>query len=1010
MLSGLFKTVFEPFTVSQADLASQERLRYYYGDKKPNAILSSSDSNLDLGLNTTTFMGMLNSEITGGGLNTQPANFAGEVGLNRKINAVDDGHILKHNSLTKNLLETRNAACMSLGTSPSQFAHLTSLAANVDPASKMRCGWIYNTANPSDGRGAYGTIDGPAIKSSVTGTWMWDLAKAKEQYHSYICSNAGLNADCSSLSNVMYNNICGYCKSSKKFIPISGSSVAYPYSNNTCSASNLITKASMCPKPAPPPPAGSPAAAAWMAARGACDPLMNGSLPRDCLIKTAAQAGCSNSGALITALQTASDTNYLDTLMQAQSYITYQQRSASGLNETALKTGKITLSDALTEFQDVYNAASSSPNLGLKTAASDLCFTKGLLEQYDFCAELQPTDKGPFSLECLQAAFKRAGGQETGSMYPCSANPGSIVKWNSFNTWGDVMNEIGTLVKNSGSTDRKIQQRAIGQFQGIPLDNKASPQFALNSVNNVEIFWFTSDTNLKGSGTYNTIFLGRRIRSQIPNLQNTSGVRGALAETGSFVYFTNMAVTAPTRFKLQFTGDSGFIFARNRGSTVGGTRSMPMTNDYNLYSSSGIGNGVDVPNQELSSLYNSFQGSAQMVTQQPWTLQPNVANVITGYYLGNGKNFGIIYKQESDVPEYCGCYGSANSDKSLRIYNKSECDALNGIHYPSGECLIKTGGSYTWNCRGLNNQNPCANSWGPIPGSMLYLIQDPYAPMITFNVIQTYSAYNCDFYFMDKRLSSHKMKWKIYNGNGPTPSYAPAGILDSPSYPLGLSYMRFVNGSGIMSQFQIKIYSFVTLVYIVRFNKVPTNGMQSNPFILWSSYPSIDYPTIFVVGKGNNTAQINVGSLLNPTGTTNTTNAYGCTSPPKTSDGPIIRQGETYIITLSANRSNPSDIDSLNSLTVGAGLLSDLQNRPASLQKSSALVWPNPKSLDNKDSGASNFFLITGDANCQYDLFSLQMYDYILSDANLGHAANDDWPLPARNSPNSPATDQNPYL
>ncbi|NDB84902.1 MAG: hypothetical protein EB127_19690, partial [Alphaproteobacteria bacterium] len=770
----------------------------------------------------------------------------------------------------------------------------------------------------------------------------------------------------------------------------------------TCSTSNLITNASMCPKPTPPPPAGSPAAAAWMAARGPCDPLMNGSLPRDCLVKTAAQAGCSNSGTLITALQTGSDTNYLDTLMQAQSYITYQQRAAAGLNETALKTGKITLSDALTEFQDIYNAASSSPNLGLKTAASDLCFTKGLLEEYDFCTELQPTSKGPFSLECLQNAFKRAGGQETGSLYPSPSNPGSIAKWNSYNTWGDVTNAIDTLVTNSSSPDRKIQQKVITQFQGIPLDNKASPQFTLNAINNVEIFWFTSDANLKGSSTYNTIFLGRRIRSQIPNLQNTTGVRGALAETGSFVYFTNMAVTAPTAFNLQFTGDSGFIFARNRGSTVGGTRSMPMTNDYNI---SGYGNGLDVANQELSSLYNSFaNASAQMLTQRPWTLQPNVPNVITGYYLGNGKNFSIMYKQASDVPEYCDCYGTSNSDKSLRVYTKSECDALNGTHYPSGECLIKTGGSYTWNCRGLNNQNPCANQWGPIPGSMLYLIQDPYAPMISFNVIQNYSAYNCDFYFMDKRLSSHKMKWKIYNGNGPTPSYAPAGTLDSPSYPLGLSYMRFASGSGVMSQFQLKIYSFVTLVYIVRFNKVPVSGMQSNPFILWSSYPSIDYPTIFLIGKGNNTAQISVGSLLNPNGTTTTTNAYGCTSPPKTTDGPIIRQGETYIITLSANRTNPSDIDSLNSLTVGAGLLSDIQNKPALLQQSSALVWPNPKSLDNKDSGASNFFLISADANCQYDLFSLQMYDYVLTGANLGTAANGNWPAPAPNPSTSPAT------
>ena len=1016
MFSGLFKTMFEPFTVSADDSVSQEELRYYYGDQRPNAILTGADSNLNMTSNTTTYMGDLISELSGSSY-TGPANSAGQVGSDRRSNALDNRHVLPNNALSRDLITSRNNACKNLGSSGSVFGHLTDLAANMDPKSPMRCGWIYNSANPNNGQAAYGTIDGPVVDSTATGTWEWDLNAAKKRFHIYLCSGAGTNPTCESLSNVAYSNICGYCKNSRKFVPINGSVAAYPYDgNNACSSSNLISRASMCPRSnvTPPPPAGSPAAAAWAAARGPCDPLTNGSLPRDCLVKTAAQAGCSNAGTLVVALQSGSDTNYLDTLTQAQSYITYQQRAAVGLNETALKTGKLTVSDALTEFQDVYNAASSSPNMGLKAAAADLCFNKGTLEEFDFCTELQPTSKAPFSLDCLQKAFKRAGGQETGTLYPSSRNAGSIVKWNSYNTWADVMSAIDTLVTNTASPDRKIQQRAIGQFQGIPLDNKAAPQFALNSVNNVEIFWFTPDTNLKGSGTYNTVFLGRRIRSQIPSLQNTSGVPGGIAASGSFVFFTNMAVTAPTNFNLQFTGDAGFIFARNRGSTVGGTRSMPMTNDYNLYSSSGIGNGVDVPNQEMSSLYNSFGNPAtQMLSQKSWTLQPNVPNVITGYYIGNGKNYSIKFKQVTDVPDFCGCYGTAITYQGgpLRSYTQSECLSLpNGQYNGNGDCSKTTGGSYTYDCRGLNSQNPCANSWGPIPGSMLYLIQDPYAPMISFNVMQNYAAYNCDFYFMDKRLSSHKMKWKIYNGNGPTPSYAPAGTNDSPTYPLGMSYMRFANGSGVMSQFQIKVYSFVTLVYIVRFNKVPTSATQSNPFILWSSYPSIDYPTIFLVGKGNNTAQINVGSLLNPTGTTTTSNAYGCTSPARSTDGPLITAGQTYVITLNANRTNASDIYSLNSLTVGAALLSDLQNDPTLLMQSSPVVWPNPKSLDNPDSGASDFFLLTGDANCQYDLFSLQMFDYSLSGDNLGHVANGDWAIPPANAANAPATDQNPYI
>jgi hypothetical protein len=301
------------------------------------------------------------------------------------------------------------------------------------------------------------------------------------------------------------------------------------------------------------------------------------------------------------------------------------------------------------------------------------------------------------------------------------------------------------------------------------------------------------------------------------------------------------------------------------------------------------------------------------------------------------------------------------------------------------------------------------NDWGFIPGSMLYLTQDPYAPMISFNVIKDYASYNCDFHFMDKRLSSHKMKWAIYGGSGPTPAYSPTDD-DTPTFPLGMSYTRFAAGSGLYSPFLFKIYSFVTLVYIVRFNKVPNAGMQSDPFVLWSGYPTIDYPAIFVVGKGNNTAEISVGSFQNPTNASQSQNAYGCISPPKTIGGPTVTTGGTYIITLTANRTTASDIYSLNSLTVGAALVTDLQEDPASLVQSIPLVWPNPRHLDNPDSSHASFFLIRADANCHFDLFSVQMFDYVLSGENLKHVANADWAIPTPNAPNSQTTDQNPYV
>jgi hypothetical protein len=752
----------------------------------------------------------------------------------------------------------------------------------------------------------------------------------------------------------------------------------------------------MCPVAPPPPPPGSPASvvAAWSASRGPCDPLANGSLPRDCLVKTAGQAGCSNAGTIIKALESGSDTNYLDTLTQAQSYITYQQRAIDGLNETALKSGKLTAADALTEFQDVYNST-NSPNLGLRAAAIDLCFTKGAFEEFDFCSELLPTTNGPFSLECLQKEFKRAGGQETGSMYPSTNN---FTSWNRYNTWKDVTDAINTLSANTSSPDRAIQERSIRNFQGIPLDNKSSPVFPLNSLNNVEIFWFTPDTNIKGGSTYNTTFLGRRIRSEIPNLTNTSGVPGAIATTGSFVFFTNMHVTQPYTVKVKFTGDAGFIFARNRGSSVGGKRTMPMVNDYNM---SGYANGVNLQNEELSALYNTLNNGSTAETTTAWTFQPNKPNILTGYYLGNGKNFKIDVKDPLEVPSFCGSHGTPSVGNGLRLYTQNECmTTLRGNRYENGECLGNQG-SLSYACRGLNYE------WAPIPNSMLYLIQDPYAPMISFNVHPepVYSRYNCDFYFMDKRLSSHKMKWSVFNNTGPTPSFS-TDNKDSATYPLGMSYMRFAGGSAIRSQFNVKIYSFMTLVYIVRFTQVPGNGQMTEPFVLWGP---VDYPTIFVVGKGNDTAQLQIGSGQNKTGTTEIISG-SVRNPPKSTDGPTIRVGGTYIITVNANRTNPSDIYSLNSLTIGAALLSDLQSDPSMLRKSSPVVWTDRTSLDNPDSSSGGWFIVTGNPICQFDLFSIQMFDYILAGDNLRHVANGDWAKPAPNPENSSVTDQNPYV
>jgi hypothetical protein len=67
----------------------------------------------------------------------------------------------------------------------------------------------------------------------------------------------------------------------------------------------------------------------------------------------------------------------------------------------------------------------------------------------------------------------------------------------------------------------------------------------------------------------------------------------------------------------------------------------------------------------------------------------------------------------------CGTLGSPSADNSIRTYSASECQQLGGNHYASGECLKPEGGSWSWDCRDLNNQpsvvSPQALSLLPAP-------------------------------------------------------------------------------------------------------------------------------------------------------------------------------------------------------------------------------------------------------------------------------------------------------
>jgi hypothetical protein len=64
-------------------------------------------------------------------------------------------------------------------------------------------------------------------------------------------------------------------------------------------------------------------------------------------------------------------------------------------------------------------------------------------------------------------------------------------------------------------------------------------------------------------------------------------------------------------------------------------------------------------------------------------------------------------------PAMCMDLGKASGDRRIRIYDKAECDKLDGNWYANGECTKKAGGSFSWDCRELNNNDALNTYKGP---------------------------------------------------------------------------------------------------------------------------------------------------------------------------------------------------------------------------------------------------------------------------------------------------------
>ena len=384
----------------------------------------------------------------------------------------------------------------------SQRCKTTSLDALLntqDPNKTLRCGWMYKKGargdRPTTSEGAFGTRKGPAgFMKAPDGRWFWNLEEAKKNVLGDLCASM---TSCKDVGTDAFQG-CAYSKTRGIGVPVDAQGlVLYPKdAKYSAPQSSLVTNSASCP--APPAP-GSPQYQ-LQRSRDVCTPMPNGQLSRDCMLQQITAAGCKTDGSLYAALVSqALPNNYAAGLQSLTSFQKYQQLASRPILDSVLRQGTTTVQTALDTFRPLAAEAGQVKSTALNFAARDLCLKRGIMDQYDFCDDLNPNSVAPFALDCLQKAFLRGGGQAAGSAYP---TPQNHAEWNALGRWQAVLDKIRGLKAQTSAKNEIVQRKALTELLGIQREAYSIKQIA--KIQGIEVLWFNRGSNM---------FIGRRIRA-----------------------------------------------------------------------------------------------------------------------------------------------------------------------------------------------------------------------------------------------------------------------------------------------------------------------------------------------------------------------------------------------------------------------------------------------------------------------------------------------------------------
>lgn len=551
----MFARLYEGFTTDQSPQQFLDENIVRYNTQEPNYVVFTGQQGYNFPTAPTTSNQGLQTALNALGTSPQPLT-SGVTTATPNVGAVFTG--------VTDAVGDSLQACR-------QFTGLAGLSNLQGTTANQKCGWRYappprGGITPLVAQGAYGNrtepIDPAFPKRDTVGNgtrYFWDLAAAEKAMVTDVCKAATTCEEMAALGSLgNFGNLCGYCTSSQKVIPIrkmasGGVQARYADVDVQCAPQNILSAADAvagkCPASA------DPAAAAAAAASPAVKCSGGGALERDCLILSAQLAGCSSDGALIQALQSGSSaTDYANTLRQKKSFQEYQRLANPILSEDMLKTGNATMYAAFTNIENVNKSTYAQQNERLRIAAKDMCRQAGLYEQHDFCADLTDSTR-EYEVGCMQKEFLKQGGTPAGSAYPKTKTVDI--------PWGEYRKTISDLVTQSRSTDANTQRNGYNKLVGLNLDGLPPPAISKDEENQgVEIYWHDRRTNT---------VMGRRPTRSLTgsNLPSFNIGEAIVEDTGlanyvGFYAILDLRPATAQSFSFGAVTDDGFGFAINQ--------------------------------------------------------------------------------------------------------------------------------------------------------------------------------------------------------------------------------------------------------------------------------------------------------------------------------------------------------------------------------------------------------------------------------------------------------------